>query len=551
MGVRIRVALAAAIVGVGCVVPVAHAAKPTASRPTVVVALADSGVNPYHQAFYRPQNTQHPCTWVKGFTDCSIPALNLSIGTHRDFASAVRADRAVWASVRPHQWYWIPKTNIIGAVCDVVHGGDKTSGALGSVPEACILDEAAHGTATASAVLSEAPDALLLIHEGTSTGHDMPTAPLVPDIQSHSWGSAYVAPIPFQVTRPVVADPCPVGNARPETLVFLGAGNDAPTPTLLDCQRARPEIQVVGGGYPGYFEPDSWTVFDFASWYCRPTAWHASIDEQRKECGTSLSTPTAAGAAAAALLRIRQHDGYSGRSTAARVSTSVTRTAFVDALRNAASYEPKAKFPVPCLDPTAACFDPQDAGFAPLPKDAPYAFWGYGWLDSTVSDTVVSCALSRRCPTKSAEATSYNEQRQQAREIAGMYALSTASDDAGSGRDADRSYGEPVPVRPGTSYVGRLAPGTDWQDAYTFRAKRGQTLTVSSTVTSGAPASDACWSVFGPHGDRLTPTAPANTAPCAPGAATPARLRLPAEGTYTVVYSSHVPHDYRFSVSLA
>src|SRR5689334_6520634 len=107
MRIATRVALALAVVAVA--VPAAHAEKPVAAtaRPSVVVALADTGVNPYHDAFYRPQNTAHPCTWVVGFKDCSIPALRLSVGRDLSFDAAMAADKAAWASVKPHQWYWI------------------------------------------------------------------------------------------------------------------------------------------------------------------------------------------------------------------------------------------------------------------------------------------------------------------------------------------------------------------------------------------------------------------------------------------------------------
>ncbi|MBI2516502.1 MAG: hypothetical protein HYV95_06255 [Opitutae bacterium] len=77
--------------------------------PQVVATMADSGVNPYHEIYYRPDLTEHPCTYVQGY-DCSIPALPLSIGKYATWQEAFEADRALWASVKPHQWYWIPKT---------------------------------------------------------------------------------------------------------------------------------------------------------------------------------------------------------------------------------------------------------------------------------------------------------------------------------------------------------------------------------------------------------------------------------------------------------
>ena len=89
MGLRWRAAVVAAAVAVGVVAPVAQADRAgSAARPTVVVAVADSGVNPYHRAFYRPGNTEHPCTYVTGFTNCSLRALELSVGKYDDPAKA-------------------------------------------------------------------------------------------------------------------------------------------------------------------------------------------------------------------------------------------------------------------------------------------------------------------------------------------------------------------------------------------------------------------------------------------------------------------------------
>src|SRR5687767_1640875 len=222
-------ALLALVIG-GTLLP--QAARAAAS-PHVVVAVADTGVNPYHEVYYRPENTAHPCTWVAGFDDCSIPALHLSIGRHEDVTQALHADREVWASVVPGQWYWIPKTNIIGAVCDQPHSS-KTD-AAGQPAVTCILDEDGHGTSTTSSVLSEAPDALLLVHEGDAGAEDLATAPVLPDIQSHSW--SLPVPLPSHAAHPFVPGTNDMCNQwhDSETLYFVAAGNEAPFPTLADC----------------------------------------------------------------------------------------------------------------------------------------------------------------------------------------------------------------------------------------------------------------------------------------------------------------------------
>jgi hypothetical protein len=230
----------------------------------------------------------------------------------------------------------------------------------------------------------------------------------------------------------------------------------------------------------------------------------------------------------------------------------VTRDQFVEALRSAATYAPKSRFPeaVPCADPTAACFKLGRVGWAPLPEQAPHLFWGYGWLDATVTDTIVSCALRRACPTKSQASQDYNSQRQSARAAAGLDALAPPpGDDAASGRDAGQEPGSAVRVVPGVSYSGALHAPTDWYDGYTLRGTAGQRLSVSSSGSPEPAGEVGCWSLFAPDGKRLTATSTGNLTSCNPGTAL-TDFELPDDGVYLAVYDAYVPHDYSFTFSL-
>jgi hypothetical protein len=231
---------------------------------------------------------------------------------------------------------------------------------------------------------------------------------------------------------------------------------------------------------------------------------------------------------------------------------SLTRDRFVEALRTAASYTPKAKFPVPCMDPTAACFSVwRSGGMAPVPEQAPYLFWGYGWLDSTVSDAVVSCALRRACPAKPAEATAYNEQRQQAKTVTGLYPLAPRpGNDARSGRDAGEDAKTAVRISDRTAYQAELAgTGFDFGDAYLVKGSAGRSLSIDTSADP--PASlQACWVVFDPDGRRMTPVGTANLMSCDPGVPQPKDVRLSKSGTYLVLYRSEIPHEYAFTVTV-
>lgn len=374
----------------------------TPFQPRVVVAVADSGINPYHEIYRRADLTAHPCTYVEGYA-CDIPALPLSIGIYDDWQDAFNADKELWDSIQLDQWYWIPGTNIIGAACDSPEGGGATAvldeGAI------CILDDSnMHGTGTTSSVLMEAPEALLLVSESSSLATAMEFAPVIPDIQSHSWGPP--APLPLHAVYVTESeDQCGFGQYFAQTLFFQAAGNEALWPAPADFARFCPSAIVIGGATSRQGEVGSWTFYDFASWYCRPTAQTNSIDEYRASyCGTSFSTPTAAGTAAAALLEIRRLEGYTGGNTATMVSHNVTRDAFVHAMRWSATYAPQATYST-------------GNGYAPIPlvPGQEYLVWGWGFLDKQVVPTFVACAFGT-CPDKDPMAVAWNEARHDLRE---------------------------------------------------------------------------------------------------------------------------------------
>jgi hypothetical protein len=373
-------------------------------RPHVVVAIADSGINPYHAIYFRPNLTAHPCTYLVGYP-CDVPALNLSVGRYATWEEAFNADKRLWEGIQLHQWYWIPRTNIIAAVCTNPEGGGP--GSLVAEASICILDDSEdHGTGTTSSMLMEAPDALLMFAESNAGADDLASPPILPDIQSHSWGPP--APLPLQALDVATGDAetCATGHHDARTLFFQAAGNEFLFPAPADSSRFCPSSLVVGGGTSQEGEVGSWTLYDFASWYCRPGAKTKTLDETEPTyCGTSFAAPTAAGAAAEALYRIRLAEGYLGGNTLDHVAGNVTREAFLHALRWAATYHPQ---------PTYS----DTSGYAPLPlvPGAEWLTWGWGFLDQQVVPTIVACATSGPCPEKDANAVAWNEARQQARE---------------------------------------------------------------------------------------------------------------------------------------
>ncbi len=147
-------------------------AKRLASKSHVVIAVVDTGINPYHVAYRRPEYTVHPSNYIEGFPK-DAPALGLSFGAADYVAARTTDDGPVWGQVAERKLYWIPGTNVIGAYSVADYAGTPPGG-LASRP---IIDDDGHGTGTTSvsggaglstkgAPYGSNPDALIVIVEG-------------------------------------------------------------------------------------------------------------------------------------------------------------------------------------------------------------------------------------------------------------------------------------------------------------------------------------------------------------------------------------------------
>ena len=362
-------------------------------QPRVVVGVTDTGINPYHEAYYRPERTVHPCTYVLGYDDCSVEALNLTVGPGGgDYRQRLDVDSEEWSKVKPGGWYWVPGTNLIAIHCPP---GGTTQGGK------CILDdESNHGTGTTSSVLTEAPDALIVFNDGSDSSQ-LAGSPVPIDIESNSWGS--LAPLyGGLVNGPTGQQVCNDDISAPTSLKFRSAGNNGPVPNMGDCWRNGYRAYSVSGGYPdGSHGEQSGSTPDFASYWCRPVAAAETLDGWRDACGTSFAAPTAAGTAAAALLQVRLALGHDGASTTAEVAPGITHEAFMDAVIMAATYEPEER----------AGFPSSGLG-GPATSQTPWVWWGWGWLDRQVASQAADCALGLPCPdNKPAEAWAFNDAR--------------------------------------------------------------------------------------------------------------------------------------------
>lgn len=366
-------------------------------EPHVIVAIADTGVNPYHEAFYRPDRTAHPCTYIEDFP-CDLPPLDLSIGVHDTWADAVNADIDLWRAIEPGDWFWIPRTVFVGVGCQLAQDGDNHPG----IPQEplCILDDNDHhGTGIASAVLSENPGALLVFMESHDQDHvefDKTGIPI--DVYSHSNG--------FNGPSPYVGPTGPLLN--PLNPIYVRAAGNQPDTTLDKYSRAHPDVIAVGGAFAADRSAPLITTktMDVVSYFYRPGASADSLDGLQSHGGTSIATPTVAGAISKVILGLRQESGHTGGTQGQMVDPilGISIGDLRDAINATASYEPEPKYP-----DTAASSDNVLAASAPLTEEAPWLQWGWGFYDGWIADRTLAVLLGAAAPAKPAEAHLWQE----------------------------------------------------------------------------------------------------------------------------------------------
>jgi hypothetical protein len=312
-----------ALVAGAALVPRAGAAPPLRPRaPATVVALIDTGINPYSPAFRDTSSLarRHPSTYLPGYPKDAI-RLELTLGV--PYEDAIERDESVWKSVQPGKLYWVPGTRIVGAV-SLGAGGTSCPSPVqvppvaGFVQEQCaehrILDDHGHGSMTASRAAgapgSLAPTARIVSIEGLGARSvEWAADQGWIDVQSNSWLNLVPPPVPGSVTEAFSS-----AAARMLTLAASGNGTAylagvAPTPTYL-LSTAPPGVVLVGGhdngkmtlwsGSPPHVVADA---------YAGMTAIARSVEEMRPDpiaCCTSAASPYAAGGAVALIAEARR-----------------------------------------------------------------------------------------------------------------------------------------------------------------------------------------------------------------------------------------------------
>lgn len=139
----------------------------------VVVAVVDTGINPYHEFFRAPQLADHPASWLPGYPS-EARSLALDFG-HASLPAAFDADRStIWSTLQTSSYtkasdsfethlYTFPGTRVVGAVSF----GEYAPVTEREKPLTPVFDDNGHGTHSAGlaagADLAEADGNVLVV----------------------------------------------------------------------------------------------------------------------------------------------------------------------------------------------------------------------------------------------------------------------------------------------------------------------------------------------------------------------------------------------------
>lgn len=309
---------------------------PVTSDPAVgdvvVVAVVDSGFNPYHHDFLAalmPQALNEdpsddlplwddPAAWVPGHPGASAFASyhRLDLTLTPDDGAAVPnelhdKDAEAWGKVQSSgagsiHMSWIPGTKVIGAV--TFNGNDGYSSGSHGVGTSSVSVGNIHGSC---------PHCLLVFVDGTQEqANNWVMEQDWIDLQTNSWG---ISSNPVGLPRDRVYAGSDTDLQREATergqSIFFSAGNgllndfSAPNPTLFSSQEGPDWIITVGAITP---EGDSYTghgkpaeVASLGGGY--PSAYGATtVTDEAGFGGTSNATPVTAGMYAEALYMLRR-----------------------------------------------------------------------------------------------------------------------------------------------------------------------------------------------------------------------------------------------------
>lgn len=371
-------------------VTVAPLANLTAVVPSgadrVVVAIVDTGINPYHEVFRRD-----------GFATDDLPAriveaesgaapLSVPLRRAEDHMATLRADAGVLGALLPGKLVHFEGTNVLG-----YHVGDAER------PAVPVIDRMGHGTAVAHATTNENPDVLVVMITAESYEDAVAWAAGQPwiDILSLSWGPTLNAlGVLGGDTPDVTREAYAAGK-----VVFGASGND-PTPTFTDTTSGPVWVHAVSGSEAaqGARAIDSGNFVDTVANWTQTLALHNSLDATRQTAGTSFATPLTAGVASRILHEARVRSGHEGGIVEGALVKTEAVTLTNKDLRDALN--------ATALWWSATAYKPSDT--LPIAPAAPWVSMGWGHVDGSIVPQAVDHFLGvEPAPAKPAAAKAW------------------------------------------------------------------------------------------------------------------------------------------------
>lgn len=372
---------------------------PLDKRPFTVVAVVDTGINPYHVDFRAPELTTHPSSYITGFPrDAKALPLNLSAATYEE---AVATDKGKWEAVEPDQLYWIPGTNIVGAIGPLVDDGNVLEGDFHGTLVSSLAGGRVHGPKTNDVLI------VAVAHNGTPDAHGkgLEWAARQPwiDVITNSWTLRYHPTREEENQRIAQASRTAVEAGK---LVCFGSGNSARP--MWEFPSQGPSWSLIVGAasqttrgehiYTGW--PND--VLGFGG---MKGAHDESIrDESDYAFGTSLAAPNVCGQAARVISEVRgalgdyREGAGNGLANGAKTKGEYLEDGCLDRAELEDALQATA-VPAETSPP-----DPNDPVAVPALPVAGFVRGGYGIVDHDSADAAIEVLLGRaKRPERSLE----------------------------------------------------------------------------------------------------------------------------------------------------
>ena len=350
-----------------------------AGAPRVVVAVVDSGINPYHEYF----NAGGPL--YKDSKPSSVtPALLNEFGIDKshiirltrtgNFASDFAKDKGQFEKMKKGEPYWFAGTNVIGISFE--DGAPLRPDGTAS----------SHGIGTAAAVLTANPEGIVVAVEGINADSEKWafTTPWV-DIISTSYGPATSYPTLENLSSSYT------GVVKNGKAHFGAAAND-PTYSTFD-QTSGPWWTI---GVAGFEEGDSngrsmtsGTIPDFVGDFTQELPYCRSCEKGvQTVSGTSFATPRSAGVFSKVLLEARRYAGHTGGIVTGKKDFMVTGTKNLTVWQMRRALEESAYYP------EGQVYTPGDPTSVPVAEQAPWYQMSWGLISPDPGMRVVEETLA-------------------------------------------------------------------------------------------------------------------------------------------------------------